>query len=302
MNSHEGCNKNQSTRIKETRSILILDKQRSDLFNWFLNKFENVESLKFKEMTIVLFNRISNLPLLNKENEKIFVISLARTAYKLHGKLSNDSMALNVFIDILRQETNAFISSFDVNQLEIYLMNSLNWDIKLNTLSSCVDEIMKKSRFNNVVLYKWSNEVNEISNCLIKSILRNLVVENENIFFLSSCVVIILIELITGIEFSPQSEYYQDIFKEDQDSNSLKETSNFIMKITEFEEKDISMSLSSNYDFLIKKTSDYDHNSFENEDKASDYVNINEKFVHSETEFPVQKSVLISKKFKNLNE
>ncbi len=216
--------------LKENELFKYLDVQHSDLFTWFFKKFSRILSSKFKEMTILLFNRLSNHPLLQKETEKIFLISLARISYKIHGNLQNDSIALNTFVDILQEEVNAFISVTDLNQTEIFLMNLLNWEIKLDTLSSHIDRLLSKIQDSFDVIIERNSEIDELLNSFIEAALINLSVNVENVLFFSTCIVITLLEIITGNDYITQMESYKEFMDSSVDTELLKETS-ILLKI-----------------------------------------------------------------------
>lgn len=219
---------------QENEIIINLGEQKSNLFTWFLKKFSGIQSTKFKEMSILLFNRLSNLPLLQKETEKIFLISLARISYKIHGNLPNDSIALNTFVDIIREEENAFISVFDLNQTEIFLMNYLNWDIKVDTLSFYIERILGKIWDSLSLIVERNNEFEEILNSLIEATLINLLVNQENLYFLSLCIVITLLEIVTDNKYMCQIENYRELLGSSIDFQLIKDTSNILMKLTGF--------------------------------------------------------------------
>lgn len=224
----------QHIRNQENEIIINLGEQKSNLFTWFLKKFSGIQSTKFKEMSILLFNRLSNLPMLQKETEKIFLISLARISYKIHGNLPNDSIALNTFVDIIREEENAFISVFDLNQTEIFLMNYLNWDIKVDTLSFYIERILGRIWDSLSLIVERNNEFEEILNSLIEATLINLLVNQENLYFLSLCIVITLLEIVTDNKYMCQIENYRELLGSSIDFQLIKDTSNILMKLTGF--------------------------------------------------------------------
>ncbi len=216
--------------LKDNKLFKYLEKQQSELISWFLKKFSGIQFSKFKEMTILLYNRFSNLPLMQKETEKIFLISLARISYKIHGNLHNDSIALNTFVDIVQEETNAFISVSDLNQTEIFLMNFLNWEIKLDTISSYIDRILSKFQNSFDVIIDRNSEIDELLNSLIEAALINFSVNFENVLFFSTCIVIILLEIVTGNDYTTQMETYKEFLDSSIDSELLKEAS-ILLKI-----------------------------------------------------------------------
>jgi hypothetical protein len=111
---------------------------RTELILWFFKTFKAWENKKYKELTILLFDRVW-IFLAEKfsfEQNKVFLFSL----FSIHHKLNSErSEQLELIESIDKLQCKFKITKAEIYMAEIYLLNLLDWRFNVFGLSEIIE-------------------------------------------------------------------------------------------------------------------------------------------------------------------
>ena len=160
-------------QLQETKNDffdkVLSDRYRSDLVSWMLKNLSSTQSMKYKEVALLLYDKISDLPFLNQSTQKIILLTSARITYKLLHDTSSENIDSKYFLDIINNDLKGSnkqeLSISDMNETEIFILNYFNWNINritisdiiyylLNTIKESINQhVENKALFMNIINY-----------------------------------------------------------------------------------------------------------------------------------------------------
>lgn len=146
--------------LLSSQKISPLSDSKKSSFSWFILKFGNILSKKSIEATFVMLGSLCQKELVSEVSEKIFLTSLARLSLKIFDEKSDNlQMYFATILNILNQEVGCSIDFEDFNQVEIFILNHLNWKIPHASLSTFLTKIVKNCRIElNQVFLEFPNQ------------------------------------------------------------------------------------------------------------------------------------------------